>query len=183
MTIANRLTVLRMLLIPAVIIVFYLQFEAAPYVAAVLFVLSALTDILDGHLARKRQEVTNFGRLIDPVADKLLVATVLIMLVDMGSAPSWAAMVIVAREMVISGIRLVAADHGKIIEASWCGKLKTIAQDVAVAGLLLGVPWAIGGVRIVDILLYIAVAMTVYSAVDYICRNRAVIWTEGKRKE
>lgn len=173
MTIANQLTLLRILLVPALLVVFYVGFPGSNFLAAGLFVLCAVTDILDGALARKRGEVSDFGALADPIADKLLVASALIMLVDTGDAPAWAVIVILARELIISGLRLIALKNGSVVSAAVSGKVKTVLQDIAITALLLRLPWSLGPVGIDEILLYVAVVATLYSAVDFWRKNKA----------
>ena len=146
-------------------------------IADVIFIIASLTDMLDGKIARKYNLVSNFGKFMDPLADKLLVCTALIALVDMKRIPAWIVMIIIAREFIISGFRLVAAEAGKDIAASWWGKFKTTFQMIMVIVMivepslvLLGLP-----VIVVDILMYVALALTVISLIDYLVKNWGVL--------
>ncbi len=145
--------------------------------ADVIFIIASLTDMLDGKLARKMGLVTNFGKFMDPLADKLLVCTALVALQAMNRIPAWIVMIIIAREFIISGFRLVAAEAGKVIAASWWGKFKTTFQMIMVIVMivepilvLLGLP-----VIVVDILMYVALALTVISLIDYLVKNWGVL--------
>ena len=145
--------------------------------ADVIFIVASLTDMLDGKLARKMGLVTNFGKFMDPLADKLLVCTALVALQSMNRIPAWIVMIIIAREFIISGFRLVAAEAGKVIAASWWGKFKTTFQMIMVIVMivepslvLLGLP-----VIVVDILMYVALALTVISLIDYLVKNWGVL--------
>ena len=147
--------------------------EASKWISLAIFIVASLTDLLDGHIARKHNLVTNFGKFMDPLADKLLVCSAMICLVEMGRIPAWIVIVIISREFIISGFRLVAVDNGIVIAASWWGKAKTISQMIMIILLIAN----FGGVF--DILetafIYIAVVLTVISLVDYIWKNRAVL--------
>jgi CDP-diacylglycerol--glycerol-3-phosphate 3-phosphatidyltransferase len=140
-------------------------------IAAGVFALAALTDGLDGYIARSRDDITTFGKLMDPLADKLLVTAALISLVSLGRLEAWIAMVIIARELAVTGLRGVAAEQGVVIQASWLGKLKTLLQVVAIIALIATDPAPLG----VDILVYVALAVTVISGVDYFVGFRRMI--------
>jgi CDP-diacylglycerol--glycerol-3-phosphate 3-phosphatidyltransferase len=159
----NTLTMLRILAVPVVVVALLDETPNGDTIAAIVFALAAITDGLDGWIARTRDAITTFGKLMDPIADKLLVTAALVSLVSLGRCPAWVAMVIIAREFAITGLRGVAAERGVVIHASWLGKLKTILQIAAVFGLIAADPSPLG----VDILVYAAVAATVISGVDY----------------
>ena len=144
-------------------------------VADVIFIVASLTDLLDGKIARKYHLVTNFGKFMDPLADKLLVCSALICLIELGQIPAWVVIIIISREFIISGFRLVASDNGVVIAASYWGKFKTVFQMTAVILLILNLePLKL----VADIVLWIAVALTVISLADYIYKNHKVL-TEG----
>lgn len=173
MNLPNKLSMLRILMIPVFVILALMNAPAAQYAAVGVFVLASITDALDGHIARKNGLVTNFGKFIDPIADKLLVMSALIVLVERGRMPGWVCIVMLAREFAISGFRLVAAGTGKVIAAGILGKIKTVTQMIAVIALLLT---AIDGVfaplgTFADIAMYVSAFMTVWSGADYIIKN------------
>ena len=159
----NALTMLRILAVPVVVVALLDETANGDTLAAIVFALAALTDGLDGYLARSRDAVTTFGKLVDPLADKLLVAAALISLVSLHRCPAWVAMVIIAREFAVTTLRAVAAERGVVIQASWLGKAKTVLQIAAVFGLIAADPSPLG----VDLLVYAAVAVTLVSGVDY----------------
>ncbi|MBG0776475.1 MAG: CDP-diacylglycerol--glycerol-3-phosphate 3-phosphatidyltransferase [Desulfovibrionaceae bacterium] len=167
---ANRITLVRILAAPLLVVLMYFpQSRVACLAAMLVFIAASLTDLLDGRIARKMNMVTNFGKFLDPLADKVLVGTALIMLVDAQRAPAWVAILIVARELMVTGLRAVAADQGLVIAADRFGKLKTILQIVALCPLLLHFPWfGIDPAPIGEILLYIALVMTVFSGINYL---------------
>jgi CDP-diacylglycerol--glycerol-3-phosphate 3-phosphatidyltransferase len=159
----NALTVLRILLVPVVVVALLDETPNGDAIAAGVFALAALTDGLDGYIARQRGAITTFGKLMDPIADKLLVTAALVALVSLGRLEAWVAMVIIAREFAVTGLRGVAAEQGLVIQASWLGKIKTTLQIAAVIALIIWDPAPVG----VDLLVYAAVAATVISGVDY----------------
>jgi CDP-diacylglycerol---glycerol-3-phosphate 3-phosphatidyltransferase len=159
----NTLTVIRILLVPVVVVALLDETPNGDAIAAGVFALAALTDTLDGYIARSRGAVTTFGKLMDPIADKLLVAASLIALVSLDRLAAWVAMVIIAREFAVTGLRMVAAEQGVVIQASWLGKVKTILQVAAIICLIAVNPAPLG----VNLLVYAAVAATVISGVDY----------------
>ncbi len=167
MNTANRLTILRICLIPVFLVC--LLYDFLPfhnYIAAGIFVLASFTDWLDGHIARKYQQITNFGKIVDPLADKLLVAAALVALVELGAVSTWVVVIILSREFIITGIRIAAAAEGVVIAASKWGKIKTTLQMVAIlAALVFGKHLA------VDIVMWIAAAVTILSGVDYLWKN------------
>lgn len=177
MNLPNKLSMLRICMIPFFVLFALMNAQWAQYVALAIFIIASLTDMLDGKIARKRGLVTNFGKFIDPIADKLLVMSALVVLVQQGRMPGWICILMLAREFAISGFRLVAADSGKVIAAGWLGKVKTVLQMSAVIGLFLLVPVEgapmLGqfGVVLANTAMYAAAVMTVVSGVDYIVRN------------
>ena len=146
------------------------------YVAAALFIIASLTDMLDGKIARKSNLVTNFGKFMDPLADKLLVCSALICMIELRELPAWMVIIIISREFIISGFRLVASDNGVVIAASYWGKFKTTFQMIGVVLLIFNIP-ALS--TLTTIIVWIALALTVISLVDYIVKNAGVL-TEGK---
>ena len=173
MNLANKLTVFRVILIPFFVLFMLTDFwEYNRWVAFVIFVVATITDKLDGTIARKYNMISNFGKFMDPIADKLLVCSALICLTVSGEIPAWVTIIIIAREFIISGIRLIASDNGVAIAASWWGKSKTIAQMTMIIIMLLNVPiFHILG----QIAMYVSLVLTIISAVDYIIKNRSVI--------
>ena len=167
----------RVLLIPVFAVLALRETAACQYAALAVFCLASATDALDGHIARSRNLITDFGKFIDPIADKLLVMSALVVLVSQGRMPAWCCIVMLAREFAVSGFRLVAAGSGRVIAAGWLGKVKTVTQMAAVILLFLLKPVAgaplLGqaGVLAADIVLYISAVMTIWSGVDYIVRN------------
>ena len=165
----NKLTVLRFILVPIFIIyAYYENQQGALYISTIIFTLASFSDFLDGYLARKHHLVTDFGKFMDPLADKVLVVAALLFLVQIGRIESWAVLIIVTREYAISIIRAIAATNGKVIAASGGGKIKTVLQMVSIIMLLLSLPFA-------NIVFYISVVMTLYSGIQYIWSNRALI--------
>lgn len=162
MNIPNQLTTLRVILIPVFMFFFTSDFSAGNIIAAIVFIVASLTDFLDGHLARKWNLVTNFGKIMDPFADKLLVLTALIYLAISGIIPGWPVIIIIGRELLVTSLRALAADNGIILAARNLGKFKTVSQMFAIIFLILG--WQLVG----SILLYVAVALTIISLVDYL---------------
>ena len=163
LNVPNVLTVLRILAVPVVVVALLEGTSQGDVIAAAVFALAALTDGLDGYIARRRKEVTTFGQLMDPLADKLLITAALISLVSLDRIPAWVAMVIIAREFAVTGLRSLAAERGVVIAASWLGKVKTALQVIAVFALIAVKPTPLW----VDLTLYAAVAATVISGADY----------------
>ncbi len=173
MNLPNKLTLLRIIAIPVFIVVLMMGYG---YAATVIFIAAALTDMLDGKIARKYDLVTNFGKLMDPLADKLLVMSALVCLVELGSVPGWMVIVILAREFAVTGLRQVAASEGIVIAAGTTGKIKTITQMIAIPLLLLdNWPGRYIGVPLDQIFLWIAVIMTIISGVEYIIKNKQLL--------
>ncbi len=174
MNLPNKLTCIRMALIPVFVLLFNVPFAAGRYLALVVFILASLTDMADGRIARKYNLVTDFGKFMDPLADKLLVCSALICLVGSGEIAAWIVIIIIAREFIISGFRLVAADNGLVIAASWWGKIKTVVQMVMIIVMLLNISSWTGFERV---LIAAALVLTVVSLADYILKNRSVLGT------
>ena len=172
----NKLTVLRMILVPIFMVVFMV--DAIPYntiISAFIFILASITDWLDGYLARKNNIVTNFGKFMDPLADKLLVTGALLCLMEKNAVSFWVVMIIIAREFIVSGLRLVAVTKGIVIAAGKMGKLKTVVQLIAISAAIL-LPASF--VLFVDILIYLSALLTIISGVDYLVQNRKVFLDE-----
>ncbi len=176
----NVLTLLRILAVPVIVVALLGETPNGDALAAGVFALAALTDGLDGYIARRRQDVTTFGKLMDPLADKLLIIAALVSLVSLGRLAAWVAMVIIARELAVTGLRAVAAEQGVVISASWLGKLKTALQVAAVFALIIWDPSPTS----VDVLVYLAVAITVISGADYFfgLRRRLAMERERRRR-
>ena len=178
MNLPNKLTIVRVCLIPffvAALLFDHGNNYTMRIVANVLFIIASLTDLFDGKIARKYNMVTNFGKFMDPLAYKLLVCSALICLIELGQLAAWVVIVIISREFIISGFRLVAADNGVVIAASYWGKFKTTFQMIAVILLIFDIP----ALRMVaNITVVIAVALTIISLVDYVAKNYRIL-TEG----
>ena len=192
MNLANKLTVIRIFLVPIFLI--FIAVQGIPYgtfIATFIFILASLTDKLDGYIARSRNQITNFGKFMDPLADKLLVTSALISLVELQMVPSWAAIVIIAREFAVSGLRTIAASEGKVIAASWWGKIKTVIQIIAIVLLLLqfnittssyltnlvesSSVWNLFFMNVPSWMLNISVVITLISGWDYFRKNKHTI--------
>lgn len=173
MNLPNKLTIFRVMLIP--FFVAFLLVDITPYdkwIALSIFIIASLTDLLDGKIARKYDLVTNFGKFMDPLADKLLVCSALICLVSLGRIPAWIVIVIIAREFIISGFRLVAADNGVVIAASYWGKFKTTFQMVMICLMIAN----IAAISILTaVIMWVALVLTVVSLVDYLVKNKDVM--------
>lgn len=178
MNLPNKLTLLRVVLIPVFVVLLLLeggQNDTLRIAALIVFCFASFTDFLDGQIARRNNLVTNFGKFMDPLADKLLVCSALICMIELEQLPSWYVITVIAREFIISGFRLVAADNGIVIAASWWGKFKTTFQMLTVILLILNIP-ALHTVTL--IIAGIAFVLTLVSLLDYIAKNYKVI-TEG----
>lgn len=178
MNLPNKLTLLRVILVPFFVAALMIEGgtnQTLRYVALVIFVVASLTDMLDGKIARKYNLVTNFGKFMDPLADKLLVCSALICMIELGQIPAWMVIIIIGREFIISGFRLVASDNGVVIAASYWGKFKTVSQMIAVILMILNIP-ALGWLTTAFI--WIALVLTVVSLIDYIAKNHKIL-TEG----
>lgn len=187
MNLPNKLTLIRIALIPVFVLLMYFEKSLwCQLAAALVFIGASITDYLDGNIARKNNLVTNFGKFADPIADKMLVMSAFIMLVAQGRMPAWVCIIFLSREFAVSGFRLVAAGGGTVISAGMLGKIKTVTQMIAAVALILFVPttkqidamlgWFgdIGQV-IANIAMYVMTVMTVWSGADYIYKNRQFI--------
>ncbi|GAX91804.1 CDP-diacylglycerol--glycerol-3-phosphate 3-phosphatidyltransferase [Effusibacillus lacus] len=190
MNLANRITIARIFLIPVILLFLLVRFDFGHFsigghtttvseiVAVLMFIVAAATDGLDGYIARKRKMVTNFGKFLDPLADKLLVTAALVSLVEMDRIGALAAIIIIFREFVISGLRTIAASEGIVLAASKLGKLKTTLQIIAISALILNnFPFSYIGLPFADIMLYVAVFVTIWSGIDYLWKNKHVIYS------
>ena len=178
MNLPNKLTILRIIMIPVFVLFMLLDggvSQTYRYIAAVIFIVASFTDLLDGKIARKYNLVTNFGKFMDPLADKLLVCSGLICFVGLGQLPAWFVIIIISREFIISGFRLVASDNGVVIAASYWGKFKTVSQMIMSVLLIVNIP-ALS--ILTTIFSVIALVLTVVSLIDYIAKNYRVL-TEG----
>lgn len=174
MNLPTKITVFRLLLIPVFVAVYYLAGSLATVLSALIFILASFTDFLDGYLARKRNEITNLGAFLDPVADKVLVIAALILLTAEGVIPTWSVLLIISRETLINGFRLIAVEQGIVISASYLGKLKTVTQLFSLILLLFAPlhPWLLAAGLI---LYWLAVAATVISGIEYIYLGRELL--------
>lgn len=173
MNLPNKITVFRVCMIP-VFLVFMLVpgIPGAKYFAAGVFIIASASDFLDGYLARKNNLVTDFGKFMDPLADKLLVCSAMICLVELSRIPAWVVIVIIAREFIISGFRLVASDNGVVIAASYWGKFKTVFQMVMICLMIADLPPL---ALVTQIVMWVALVLTVVSLVDYLIKNKGVM--------
>ncbi len=170
MNTANKLTILRVIMIPVFLLVLYLHVPGANYWALAIFVLASLTDTLDGYIARHYNQITDFGKFMDPLADKCLVTAAMLWFVEIGQMPGWALLVVIIREFGVSGLRMVAADKGRVIAAGWSGKVKTASTMVCIVLMLLPIaPW------INSICVAVIVLTTIYSGVEYFMKNLDVL--------
>ena len=183
----NKLTVLRIFMIPLFIIMLAAPIHLGSIevmgqtllithlLAAIIFAVASFTDWLDGQIARARGLVTNFGKFADPLADKMLVMTAFSLLVELGKAPAWVVAIIVCRELAVTGLRLLLVEHGEVMAAAWPGKIKTATQMFAIIFLLLNnIPFAALNIPVDLILLYACLVFTIYSGVDYFIKNKDV---------
>ena len=171
----NKLTVGRMIMVPFLVLFLLTGWggEANRYISLAIFVIASVTDWFDGYLARKHHLVTNFGKFMDPLADKLLVCSAMICLIELKRLPAWIVIIIIAREFIISGFRLIAAENGIVIAANYWGKFKTVSQMIMIILLLLH----FGGIFAVleQIFIWLSLALTVISLMTYIWQNRSVL--------
>ena len=178
MNLPNKITVLRVILIPFFIVFMMLNASWAKWSALAVFVMASLTDFVDGHLARKLNMVTDFGKFMDPLADKMLVAAAMILLTEDGIIPAWIVIVIIGREFIVSGFRMLAAEKGLVIAAGWWGKIKTAETMVMLVVVLLfqAAGFAGGSYYVVEqILIYLSLILTIVSMIDYLVKNKGVI--------
>ena len=170
MNTANKLTMLRVVLIPVYLVLWHLDYGWNRYAALAVFVIASLTDLLDGYIARHYNQVTDFGKFMDPLADKVLVLTSMICFCAMGRFPAWALVIVMAREFAVSGLRLVAVDNGRVIAAGWSGKVKTASTMVCLCLMHFNIPEMLWWVCIILI-----AATTLYSGIEYFVLNRDVL--------
>ncbi|AQQ53698.1 CDP-diacylglycerol--glycerol-3-phosphate 3-phosphatidyltransferase [Planococcus lenghuensis] len=188
MNIPNQITVSRILLIPVFMILLLVDFgwgeitvlgadmPVSQFAGALLFIIASLTDWIDGYYARKYDLVTNMGKFLDPLADKLLVSAALIILVEMGYAPSWVVIIIISREFAVTGLRLLLASEGEVVAANTLGKLKTWTQIIAISALLLdNILFALVDIPFAQIMLYVALFFTIWSGWEYFSKNRRIL--------
>lgn len=176
MNLANKITLFRVFLIPVFMVVLHMDINNSNVYAAIIFIFASLTDSLDGYIARSRNLITNFGKFMDPLADKLLVTSALVSLVGFNKIPAWIVVTILSREFIITGFRTIAASEGKTIAASPWGKIKTITQLIAIPLLLLdNIFFVKYGIPMDQIMLYLALIFTVISGIDYLVRNKEVL--------
>lgn len=174
MNLANKLTLSRIILIPVFMLVLLIRIPFGEYIAAAIFIIAASTDGLDGYIARKRKEITNLGKLMDPLADKLLISAALITLVELKEISGWIAFIIIGRELFVTGLRSIAAAEGVVIAASKLGKFKTVSQIVAISALLLNdFPLSLLNITFGKYAIYVALFFTVWSGVDYYLKARS----------
>ena len=166
MTTANKLTIARVFLIPVFLVVMYGEFPGYRYVALAIYIVACLTDLLDGYIARHYNQISDFGKFMDPLADKCLVVAALAVFVAEGSLEAWILATVLVREFAVSGMRLVAAERGRVIAAGWSGKIKTASTMVCICLILFGIPHALNVICQIVIL-----ATTVYSGVEYFVKN------------
>ena len=187
MNLPNKLTALRILMIPLFMIITLFPFDwgtlavaqsqiaVNQLIGAIIFAIASFPDWLDGYIARRDGLVTNFGKFADPLADKMLVATAMIVLVGQGLAPSWVVSIIISRELAVTGLRLLLVKEGEVMAAAWPGKIKTATQMVAIILLFLdNFPFQAIGIPVADIMLYLCLVFTIYSGVDYFIKNKHV---------
>ena len=163
---ANKLTMLRVVMIPAFMLVLYMGFPGANYVALVIFALASITDWLDGYVARHYNQTTDFGKFMDPLADKCLVTAAMLWFVEVGQMPAWALLTVIVREFAISGLRMNAATSGRVIAAGWSGKVKTASTMVCIVVMFLPIPAIVNTVCV-----WIIALTTLYSGVEYFAQN------------
>ena len=170
MNLPNKLTLLRIIMIPVFVVLLYLDFPFNNLMALAVFILASITDTLDGYIARKYNLITDFGKFMDPIADKLLVTAAMLVFVDWHMMPAWVVIVVVAREFIVSALRLVAANNGRVIAAGWSGKVKTASTMVCICIMLLGLPQWVNAVCSAVILV-----TTAYSGIEYLVKNKDVL--------
>lgn len=169
MNTANKLTLLRVLMIPVFLLALYLDFPFNKIVALIIFILASITDFIDGYIARNFNQVTDFGKFMDPLADKLLVTSAMLWFVEVGQMAAWVLLIVIAREFAVSGLRMVAAPKGVVIAAAWSGKIKTASTMVCICLMLLPIPSVLNTICVLVILV-----TTVVSGVEYFIKNKSV---------
>ncbi|MEL4106266.1 CDP-diacylglycerol--glycerol-3-phosphate 3-phosphatidyltransferase [Oscillospiraceae bacterium WX1] len=174
MNLANKLTLFRIILIPIFLLVLYLDFPDSRYVALAIFAVASLTDFADGHIARSRGQITDFGKFMDPLADKALVFAALLWFTQQGLMPAWAVLIVVIREFAVTALRLIAVDRGRVIAAGLSGKIKTASTMVCILLMLLPIP-----ALLVTACVAVIVLATLYSGIEYFIKNKdALNWTK-----
>ena len=174
MNLPNKLTMMRVVLIPVYLVLWHLEFPGNNYAALTVFIVASLTDFLDGYIARKHNLVTDFGKFMDPLADKMLVMAALIVFVELGRLPAWAVLIVVVREFAVTALRLIAVEGGRVIAAGWSGKIKTASTMVCLALMhLWGEPSVMGTLDWVCVA--VIAATTLYSGVEYFVKNQDVL--------
>ena len=174
MNTANKLTILRVVMIPAFLLVLYLDVPYANYWALAILAAASITDTLAGYIARHYNQTTDFGKFMDPLADKCLVTAAMLWFVEVGQMPAWALLIVIVREFAVSGLRMVAADKGRVIAAGWSGKVKTAATMVCVLLMLLPLPEIVSQIGTAVIVL-----TTIYSGVEYFMKNADILTEAG----
>ena len=170
MTTANKITIFRVILIPVFVVLMYLQFPGHQWAALAVFILASLSDMVDGYIARHYNQVTDFGKFMDPLADKILVLSAMLLFVEYGRFPAWAVILVVAREFAVTGLRLIAVEKGRVIAAARSGKIETMLTMVGLCLMLLPVP------PVVDLVCMIAIVVsTLWSGCEYFARNRDML--------
>lgn len=170
MNTANKLTLLRVAMIPLFMVILYWGFPGSDYAALAVFILASLTDFADGYIARHCDQVTDFGKFMDPLADKVLVVTAMLWFVQCGRLPAWAVAVVIFREFAVSGMRLIAAERGRVIAAGWSGKVKTASTMVGLCLMFLPLPgW------VTTACVTVIVVTTLYSGIEYFVKNRDIM--------
>lgn len=175
MNLANKLTLVRVVMIPVFLVVLFCMAEPMNrYLAVIIFIVASLTDMLDGKIARKYNMVSNFGKFMDPLADKLLVMSALVSMVALGDLAAWVVIVILAREFTITGFRTLAMEANIVMAASWWGKVKTTVQMIMIPVVLLNLPFAMMPM-VETVLVWLSVFFTIFSGADYIIKNKQVL--------
>ena len=170
MNLPNKLTLLRIILVPVFMAVLYMGFPGCSWVALAIFIIASFTDLLDGKIARKYNLVTDFGKFADPLADKILVTAAMLWFVELGQMPAWALLIVVTREFAVSGLRMLASNKGRVIAAGWSGKVKTASTMVCIVLMFLPIPAIVN-----TICVWIIALTTLYSGVEYFVQNKDVI--------
>ena len=171
MNTANKLTMLRVAMIPAFLLVLYLQVPGSTYWAMGIFIVASITDWVDGYIARNYNQTTDFGKFMDPLADKCLVTAAMLWFVEVGQMPAWALLIVFVREFGVSGLRMVAATNGTVIAAGWSGKVKTASTMVCLVLMFLPIPKEVNTICVAVIVL-----TTIYSGVEYFIQNWNCLW-------
>ena len=175
MNTANKLTILRVVMIPAFLLVLYLNVPYANYWALAIFAAASITDTLDGYIARHYNQITDFGKFMDPLADKCLVTAAMLWFVEVGQMPAWALLIVIVREFGVSGLRMVAADKGRVIAAGWSGKVKTAATMVCLCLMLLS-SYSLRELAWLDtVCVWVITLTTLYSGAEYFLKNRDIL--------